>query len=71
MSSKVFNQFDLLIGKGANLLAEQAERSDQFVVLQHWDGKKGPYAPQFDGFDIRRAAFLNVLLFRCKIEHVN
>jgi hypothetical protein len=52
-------------------LAEQAERSDQFVVLQHRDGKKGPYAPQFDGFDIRRAAFLNVLLFCCKIGRVN
>ena len=52
-------------------MAEQAERSDQFVVLQHRDGKKRPYAPQFDGFDIRRAAFLNVLLFRRKIGRVN
>jgi hypothetical protein len=43
-------------------LAEQAECTDQFVVLQHRDSKKRFYAPQFDGFDIRRAAFLNVLL---------
>jgi hypothetical protein len=50
---------------------EQADCSDELVALQHRNNKKGSYAPEFDGFDIRGAAFLYVLLFGCKISCVD
>ena len=66
-AAKFLHQFDLLIGKGPNFVPEQADCSDQFVILQHRNNKKRPYTPEFDGFDIRGTTFLYILLFGCKI----
>jgi hypothetical protein len=71
LGGKTFHQFDLSIRKGSNLVAEQTNCSDQFLVLQHRNNKKRPYATKFDGFDVRRAAFVHVLPFGCKIGRVD
>ena len=48
LRGEVLNKLDLLIRKWANFLAEKSEQTDQFVVLQHRDFQKCPYAANFD-----------------------
>ena len=43
------DQLDLLVGEGTNFLAIHDERTDQFVLLQHWNSQNRPHAPKFDG----------------------
>ena len=44
-AAKFFNQFDLLVGKGANFLAVHDDRANQFVIFQHWN-RHGTVCPQ-------------------------
>ena len=36
LGGEVLDQCDLLGGKGANFLAGQMKRADQFVLFKHW-----------------------------------
>ena len=47
------------------------ERTDQFILLQHWDSQKRPYAPKFDGCNRFLERFFNVALVCRKIGNVN
>ena len=71
LSGEVRDQCDLLVGEGTNLLADNDERADQFVLLQHRDGQKRPYAPKFDGRNDIRIALFDVACVRRKIGDVN
>ena len=44
-AAKFCDQFDLLVGERPYFLAVHSEHTDQFVLLQHWDSQKRPYAP--------------------------
>ena len=62
LGGEVRDQLDLLVGKGTDFLAVNGERTDQFVLLQHWDSQKCPYTAEFDGRNVRRIASFNVAL---------
>jgi hypothetical protein len=71
LGGKVRHQLDLLFGEGTNLLAIKGERTDQFVLLQHWDSQNRPHPPKFDGSDDSPIAPFNVVLRCCYIGDVN
>ena len=41
LAGKVLHQFNLLVGKGTNLLTINSKNTNQFVVLEHWDIDEG------------------------------
>ena len=49
-------------------MAEQADRTDQFVLLQHWDSNTRPYATKFERCIVFKVTLLALL---CCIEDVN
>ena len=71
LGGEVRDQRDLLVGKGTNFLAVQGERTDQFVLLQHWDSQNRPHTSKFDGCNDSRIALLKVGLVCRKIGDVN
>jgi hypothetical protein len=56
LTGKVRDQGDLLVSERKDLLTEQANRTDQFVLLQHWDSQTRPYAAKFDCCNVFRVA---------------
>ena len=70
-AAKFVHQLDLLVGEGTNFLAVNGERTDQFVLLQHRDSQKRPYAAKFDSRDDPRIASFSVSLLCRKIGDVN
>ena len=71
LSGEVLHQLDLLVGEGANFLAVDGERANQFVLLQHGDSQKCPHATKFDGCNGGWVASVGVALLRCGIGDVN
>ena len=55
-AAKFCQQFDLLVGEWANLLAEDAESADQFIVLEHRHDDKAARASDIDKPHNRRIA---------------
>jgi hypothetical protein len=49
LGGKVCKQGDLLVAKGADLLANQTDPTNEFVGFQHWGRYKRSRAPKFDG----------------------
>jgi hypothetical protein len=45
---KNLNQVDLLVGEGADLLAEDGDGADQFTLLEHRDHEPGPEPSEFN-----------------------
>ena len=60
MGGEVLDQFDLLVGEGANFLAVNDERADQFVLLQHRNGYERPNASEFNGSSDFRIVLFSV-----------
>ena len=52
LSGEVRYQGDLFVSKRSDFLTEQANRTDQFVFLQHWGGQTRPHAAKFDGCSV-------------------
>ena len=54
------DELDLVVGKGPDFLAVQAEHTDQFVLLQHRHKQNRPGTPKFDGSNDSWMALLSV-----------
>ena len=67
---EVLHQLDLLVGERTNLLAIDADRADQLVLLEHRHGKTAVRSPRADVADEQRIAF-QVGRFRRDIDDVN
>src|SRR6185312_6462634 len=71
LGGEVRDEGNLLFGEGTHCLAVHDECTHQFVLLQHWNSRKRPYTPKFDGgYDIWVALF-NVGPFFRQIGDVN
>ena len=57
--------------KGRTSWRYSDERTDQFILLQHRDGQKCPYAPKLDGCNVCWIALFNVGRVCSKIGDVN
>ncbi len=57
LCGEILNQLDLLVGKGAHLLAVDIDRADQLVVFQQRHFDQRPAARDFDSRDAQRIAF--------------
>src|SRR5262249_23896424 len=66
---KVGDQFDLFVGERANLLPEDSNGANEFVVLEHWNDEKCPYADNFHSDDDPRIT-LQILLFLAQIGNM-
>ena len=42
---EILNQLDLLVGEGANFLAVKRERTNQLVLLEHWNAQDRSHTP--------------------------
>src|SRR5262249_39526288 len=51
LRGEVGDQLDLLVGKGAYLLAVDGDDANQFVLFEHWDGQESPRAKNLDSRD--------------------
>ena len=69
LRSEVCEQFNLFVGEGTDLLAINGDRANQFVLLEHWYGKNGPGAGDFDHGTDRWVTF-DVCLFRSEVGDV-
>ena len=56
-SAKFCDQLDLLVGERSDLLAVDADRTDQLVVLEHRHQQEGPCAAEIGERNNRRGAF--------------
>ena len=54
LRGEILQQFDLLIGERAHLLAVNSDRADQLVVLEHRYDKKSPKSAETDGGNEKR-----------------
>ena len=71
LGGEVMDKLDLLVGKRANLLAVQAERADQFVLLQHRNSQSCPNAAKFDGRNSHLIAAIEIAGSGRRIDHLN
>src|SRR5262249_4963387 len=51
LRGEIGDQLDLLVGKGAYLLAVDGDDANQFVLFEHWDGQESPRAKNLDSRD--------------------
>ena len=70
LGSEVRDQRDLLVGKRTDFLAENGERTDQFVLFEHRDNDNCPHTPKFNRCYVFRA-LLNVPRLCRKVGEVN
>jgi hypothetical protein len=54
LAGKILHQRNLLIGKGTDLLAVDADKADQLIALEHWYGDVGASAGQLHEGDKSR-----------------
>src|SRR5262249_36964036 len=47
--SEARDQRDLLVSKGTDFLTIKRERTDQFVLLYHWNAQERSHTPEFNG----------------------
>src|SRR5262245_45702139 len=66
LRGEILNQFDLLVGEGANFLMKDCDSSNQVIILEHRHNNAGPNATKLDGVDDRWIA-LGIRLCRCNV----
>ncbi len=71
LRGKVCDQRDLLVGEGADFLAENAEDAEQLIVFQHWNKQHCPNTAEFSSGSHSRIAVLDVALVRVDIGNMN
>ena len=57
--------------KGTNFLAENADNTNQLVLLEHWYSQQRAHASKFDGRNHCRIALFKIGLFCGKIGDLN
>src|SRR5262249_52111496 len=63
LGREVRDQFDLLVGKGADLLAIDGDHADQLVLIKHRHGDEGASTCKLNSADAKRAAFSVRILY--------
>ena len=66
LSGEIGDQLDLLVGEWPDLLAVDADRADQLVLLEHRHDEQGAGAAEVDDGDRQRIALEVGRIARCR-----